>query len=237
MSSSRETSDGKFPDNWKGPIRPPSPSNVAKDISCQGVLAATLHEAMLELEGRVLIDANATAKSCAKSTSGDRGHADQELLANTKDDGSSSTQENADDHANIGHSGILVDKEFGTSVTNAFGHAVVKSQNDMFNASSSNDTLEKIMHQLPPPVVLRGRVDSYNRHGGKWRFLLKDATFRARKPLPRNRPRLSNCRQSLWSYCKNDQQTDRHVETDTADTGDAFCCSQLEILAYNDNDE
>lgn len=70
-------------------------------------------------------------------------------------------------------------------------------------------------------VVLKGRLDHYNKRNGKWRLVIRDAKLLKRVPLKRNRRKLE--RMSLWDVCREGQQSNGGLKT-----------FDVEILAYND---
>lgn len=74
-----------------------------------------------------------------------------------------------------------------------------------------------------PSVLLRGRVDHFNRRNNKWRIVVKDAQFRHRVDLGRNR-RMRE-RPSLWDVSKADKDMDSQSPK-----------LNLELLAFNDID-
>lgn len=95
----------------------------------------------------------------------------------------------------------------------SFGQAVAQSQQEQF---ASQD------RQIgpAPAALLRGRIDHYNRHGSKWRFLVKDAEILPRMALAKNRRKRE--RPSLWQIAQQ-QQREPSVKI-----------KRLEILVYND---
>lgn len=78
---------------------------------------------------------------------------------------------------------------------------------------------EQTSSTTAPSILLRGRVESYNRFHGKWRMLLKDAQIRPRFPLPKNRRKREY--PSLWDVSQENENNDPPAFT-------------VEILAYND---
>lgn len=84
-----------------------------------------------------------------------------------------------------------------------------------------------------PALLLRGRLDHFNRTSDKWRLLVKKASFKARKQLARNRRKRE--RFSLWASMAPPGKGSggEPMEPPSREAGES--CS-LEVLAFNDSD-
>ena len=80
-----------------------------------------------------------------------------------------------------------------------------------------------------PPVVLRGRVEYYNRLSRKWRLVVKDAELLQRLPLDRYRRRRE--RPSFWQIAKEQQASNVAKGAVVSSPGEKF---RLDLLLYND---
>jgi len=115
---------------------------------------------------------------------------------------------------------IKLDKPAINQILLSFGRAIVQSQQDQHEMELKNVESKTAASAVPAPAaLLRGRVDHFNRHGGKWRLMVHDAQIIARKPLERNRRKRE--RPSLWNAMKEGQSEPAKIP-------------RLEILAYND---
>lgn len=222
---------------WQGPPKPPPESMVAKDISCQGILAVTLRDALTGIhqvtqsEMEEAIDQDKDVVSEKASETNGNGYQDSHSVV-TAGEKTTTDDENEKDKKDLSSKTILIGKPFVSSVMTAFGKSITKSHRELYE-QQKNQSPTATTSKLPPSAVLRGRIASYSRHGAKWRILLKDARIRARETLPQSRPRKDDTRQSLWWYTYND--IERGVSLDQASQAiDEIVCPDLELLAYND---
>lgn len=113
---------------------------------------------------------------------------------------------------------IQLDQPAIKQVLQSFGKAITQSQHDQQEMELNKEA--KATGNLPAPAaLLRGRVDHFNRLGGKWRLVVHDAKIIGRRPLDRNRRKRE--RPSLWRVLKEGQPEPTQIQ-------------RLEILAYND---
>lgn len=199
---------------WLGPPRPPSPSMTVNDTSCQGVLGVTLRNALMELK-------NGEFEERAKACEG------KKCQAVHSDDEDGNTVSHGDE-SDVNSLTMELNDEVISDAMMAFGQVIAQSNAEQHQALTSFDTAPQ--NTIPPPVLLRGKVKSYNRAGSKWKILLKDTKIRLRKPLPRHRSKQRRHLKTLWWHSEN------NPSVSVADTEkDEIFFPELEILAYNDS--
>jgi hypothetical protein len=195
---------------WCGPPPPPDPDIVVGDLSCQGILALTLRDALLELQ---------TTPSDQDLDCGGNGSSEPEPL-----DGPLSNE--AVDRIMEACGQALVRVQQEQSIPETTGQSPNGTDNTRFpNAGEQPEpqsaaiiTTTALAH--PPAAILRGRIQYYNRVGSKWRLVVHDAELQPRQPLHVQRRKRE--RSSLWTT------------TTTAAPDAALKIPRLEILAYND---
>jgi hypothetical protein len=103
------------------------------------------------------------------------------------------------------------------SVMKRFGQAVAETNwaNSLSSSLGKNDRRKL---NEPPAALLKGRIDHYNRLGGKWRIVVHGGQLKRRVGLPRDRSK--KVRPTLWE-AMGDQET---VALPTS----------LQLLAYDD---
>ena len=105
------------------------------------------------------------------------------------------------------------------SIQNAFGQAFAET---MLENTTMNDE-----DTAPPRVLMRGRLDHYNRVASNWRMVADHVQLVERQPLPKKRKRTDQV--SLWDVASSHNQT-----TIQAQTVETTLPGSLTILAYND---
>jgi len=114
---------------------------------------------------------------------------------------------------------IALDQPMINQILQSFGKAVEQTQRDQREMQMNREARSK-SSVAAPAALLHGRVDHFNRRGGKWRFMVHDAKIIGRKPLDRKRPMIA--RPSLWKVMKEGQSEP------------PIKIRRLEVLAYND---
>ena len=69
---------------------------------------------------------------------------------------------------------LYLKQHMGDNVAKEFGHAVAQ-------------TKWTCTKKEPPAALIRGRLDHYNRFHGKWRIIVREAQFKRRPTLEKNR--------------------------------------------------
>jgi hypothetical protein len=193
---------------WCGPPPPPDPDVVVGDLSCQGILALTLRDALLELQTTTATDQHVVfGDSTAESEPVD-GPLSNEAVDRIMEA--------------CGQALVRVQREQSipeTNGPNTNGTDGTRSPN-VSGQSELSLSATAITTAPPPAAILRGRIQYYNRVGSKWRFVVHNAELQPRQPLHAQRRKRE--RPSLWT-------------TTTDDDADATLkIPRLEILAYND---
>jgi len=191
---------------WADGPPPPPLTDAIHDLSCQGIIGITLHQALLNV---------------IKESTG---------AATIEKDGEDHKEENQDEEPASSQRALL-DQQAVLRIVQSFGEAVVQSQHNecaalpAANQHKTDDSELSGNHEMTiaPTALLRGRLDHYNRLNGKWRFVVQGAQILPRKALDRNRRKRE--RPSLWQVAS--------VEASTA-AEPAVKIPHLEILAYND---
>ena len=99
---------------------------------------------------------------------------EKEKSASKSDD---ENDEECSDNAAPKESSLCLKKHMADNVMQEFGRAVARTK---WN-STKNPQKE------PPAALGRGRLDHYNRFHGKWRIIVRDAHFKRRGTLDKNR--------------------------------------------------
>ena len=125
-----------------------------------------------------------------------------------------------DDDTNIDSSDkrIKLDQPAISQILLSFGMAVTQTQREQRDMQMGGEVVSK-SNVAAPVAILRGRVDHFNRCGGKWRIMVHDAQIIERKPLDKDRRKSE--RPSMWEVMKETQSNPLKIR-------------RLEILAYND---
>jgi len=125
-----------------------------------------------------------------------------------------------DGHAHLSEKKIKLDRPAIDRILQSFGRAVARTQHEQREILMKRTTQPQATSSAPAPcALLHGRVDHFNRRGGKWRLMVHDAKIIARKPLDRNRRKRE--RRPLWNAMEEGQP-------------EPFKIARLEVLAYND---
>jgi hypothetical protein len=232
-STPHSSSSSRKEELWKGPPPPPDAQQVAKDLSCQGVIGFTLQEALDEVYAEQ--------------------NSNQEQLQPLELDEAEESNQNESELAENPLVRLTLDQSMANRILQSFGEAVAHSQRDRYSLATSTAEQEhehQHKHQ-PPAALLKGRLVHYNRRNTKWRVVLRDADFQRRSPLDKNRRKRE--RPSLW-HASREQQLDDFVNgnangngNDDIHTGMATATATststatptrtnctIEILAYND---
>jgi hypothetical protein len=252
FASSTSPSSSRREELWKGPPPPPDAQQVAKDLSCQGIIGFTLKEALeeivaeQELEQEQIID-QPNLNSTATATEED------ETESNQNDDNASEPEVLAQTPL------VRVDQSMVTSILQAFGKSVAHSQQERYSQQQKQQQQQQQRQQRQgtaattatasvesPAALLKGRLKHYNRRNTKWRIVLRDVDFQRRRPLDKNRRKRE--RPSLWQVGREQQQQQQDgngngntgesastptIPTQTTTNSSTSNCT-LEILAYND---
>jgi hypothetical protein len=197
---------------WDGPPPLPNPDTVVSDISCQGTIAIALREALREMqeEGFAAVHASNTSLGDA-SEHGESRQSEQSPAATV--------------------AALQLSQQAVDRIMLSFGEAITQSQREQRTLQankqnppednySSTETAANQESRQAPAALLRGRIDHYNRHGSKWRFLVNDVEIVPRSALDRNRRKRE--RPSLWDPSQQ-QQLEPSIKI-----------KRLEILAYDD---
>jgi hypothetical protein len=256
MSSS---SSSRKEELWKGPPPPPDAQQVAKDLSCQGIIGFALKDTLDEIlaeqeleiaeQEQVIVDEPNNMNSTATTTTAEE---DETAESNQNND-------NASEIAQTLPSPIRVDQRMVTNILQAFGKSVAQSQQERYSQElqqqqkqQGTSTAATNASVEPPAALLKGRLEHYNRRNTKWRIVLKDVDFQRRRPLDKNRRKRE--RISLWQVGREQQQQQQSGNSNSngnGNTGESASTTTmplptqttnnsttsnytLEILAYND---
>lgn len=224
---------------WTGPPPPPDPNAVVEDLSCQGIVGMALQEALESLRTEIEIIERPERKQRAVPS---------------KDETNKWEQSNEMDHIDRKHVIDMFDSIRATKsnflqqesidrIMHTFGESVAQShviESDNFNnrtvdAASSGSGSPDRPQLKGPSVLLRGRLDHYNKLSSKWRILVRDAEIVERKEIDSNRR--SREKPSLWKVMSEDGEEQETTEAPTSNLGRSKVWKlpgPLEILAYND---
>jgi hypothetical protein len=238
-STSPSASSSRKEELWTGPPPPPDAQQVARDLSCQGIIAFTLKETLDEMLSEQSSDINQQQEPIIDQT-----HLNLDSTATATANGTEETEGLA---PVLQTPPVRLDQPMVTRILQAFGTSVAHSQQERY--AQQQQQQPKVHHQgnansnatvEPPAALLRGSIGYYNRRNSKWRILLQDADFQRRQPLEKNRRKRE--RSSLWREQDGNGNTGGE-STSTATTtttttnptknSTASNCT-LEILAYND---
>jgi hypothetical protein len=217
------TGADKKEDDWRLPPRPSilnsttsTAGTMAKDRSCQGVLGATLYQALEQLSTAQDLENDNTPPDACEETN---------VTPNDNDDSTSYTGV----HFSLKRK-RTIERTETTKVTewdhprckrailNALGRALLECLQNSCNSTAfsstvvdSNDKEQQPLSIQPqtmtpygPAMLFQGRLDCYNRLGDKWRMQATQGILRSRSDVfssdtttgTPNRPRKSS---SLWS--------------------------------------
>jgi hypothetical protein len=239
FASSTSPSSSRKEELWKGPPPPPDAQQVAKDLSCQGIIGFTLKEALdeivaeqeLEQEQEQIID-----------------HPNLNSTATAAEEDETETESNQNNASEVAQPPLIrVDQRMVTSILQVFGKSVAHSQQERYSQQQQQQqqrqgTTTATASVEPPAALLKGRLKHYNRRNTKWRIVLRDVDFQQRRPLDKNRRKRE--RPSLWQVGREQQQqedgnsntgksTSTPLPTQATTNSTTSKCT-LEILAYND---
>lgn len=162
----------------KEPPAPADPEEVAS-IARQGIIGQCLYGALNDI----------VAEDAAKEES-----EKQEAVAQSLDD--KDEEEDSVDPATK-EPQLYLKKHMADNVIKEFGHAV---------ASTKWTSTKKNPQKEPPAALIRGRLDHYNRFHGKWRIIVRDAQFKRRGTLDKDRK--SRNPRPLWDALPGRGTTD-----------------------------
>ena len=252
---------------WDGPPPLPDPLLVLGDISCLGIVGITLHDA---LQTVALEEVN---NDILRGQNGDEQQQQGQQPTDEDIPNEKFTTKNAPRSERVQQP--VLNPKVIKEIMNQFGQAVMRSHvedkeafqhnnnndydnnNDSNNnnkKASSNDSTMKIsstkvvaaVTAVGPSVLLRGKVNHYNRRNRKWQFLITDVELMERQQLDPIRP-LRGKKKSLWDVVyeqqatalvtqqMNSTTTEKNLSDQEVKTKLVKQCAKVEILMYDES--
>ena len=221
---------GKY--SWH-PQRPPSPPDpsIASKIAAIGPIAKCLEEALTELREE---DRRVTTGKAAR----DR-------------DDSSKTEDDIEESVSAVKQKDSLNEELSQSIIKSYADCVAtttydnrtKKINQSHTHHSTSSTLQSPSsdnNTTAPSALLKGEIEHFNRIGGQWRIIVKNATLIPRRTKvdvgKSGRKRLSLDWNTNDTDCgKNEDDSNEKSRKKTKRESEYHFKGKVEVLAYNDD--
>jgi len=177
---------------WHPPYRPPpADPSIAMRVAMMGPLGKCLETALDELLAEDQHDGGGHNHG-RRDGSGSNHHATLEINGHDDSNGYVSTNNNGQLHQENENDSesttptrrdhdVTFDAAMKKSILESYCKAVVETKfDDESNPSSAGATKTSTSHTDAPAAMLMGEIDHYNRVGGQWRIVVKNACLKRR---------------------------------------------------------